>query len=286
MKTIRSPRQMQRILNELKKSGKTVGFVPTMGALHRGHLSLVSRARKENDCVVVSVFVNPAQFGPDEDYLRYPRLFAADREACRLTGVDYMFVPGTGRMYPEGYRTYVTVEKMSDVLCGAFRPGHFRGVATVVAKLFNIVRPDRAYFGRKDFQQLKIIERMVKDMHFPVRIVPCSIVRESSGLALSSRNVYLSGTEREQSARIHASLQHAGDLIKYRNIKNSGKITAKILSEVSAIPGARIDYVSVIDPETLEPLSRIRLPAVLAVAVWVGKTRLIDNILVPRSRKS
>lgn len=280
MKIIRSPQAMQRLAMELSAAGRRIGLVPTMGALHEGHLSLARRCRRECECVIVSIFVNPAQFGPNEDYLRYPRPFAQDAALCRVAGVDILFVPSAEDMYPPGYLTYITVEKISDIMCGAFRPGHFRGVATVVAKLFNLCRPHRAYFGAKDFQQVRVIRRMADDLHFPVRIAECPIVREKSGLALSSRNTYLSEDERSASTIISKSLQQAVDLVQCEKLKTSRKIIQKIQSEIRRIPGSRIDYVEVRDAETLAPLTAIVRPAVLAVAVWVGRTRLIDNIVI------
>lgn len=280
MKIIRSVTAMRSEALRLGRRGKTIGLVPTMGALHAGHLSLVRRARAENGVTVVSIFVNPRQFGPNEDYLRYPRPFAEDRRACERAGVDYLFAPTVRGMYPRGYRTRVEVETISDMLCGAFRPGHFRGVTTVVAKLFNIVRPDRAYFGRKDYQQLRIVERMAADLNFPVRIVPCPIVREPSGLALSSRNRYLSSQERVASARISAALREARAAARGRRPAASRGLVRLIARRIGEIPGSRIDYIEVCHPETLRPLSRLRSPAVIVLAVWVGTTRLIDNILI------
>jgi pantoate--beta-alanine ligase len=214
---------MRQIAGRVKKSGKTIGLVPTMGALHEGHLSLVKKALSQNNVTIVSIFVNPAQFGPKEDYLRYPRPLAKDSALCRRAGVDYIFAPKVKQMYPEGYSTYVKAEGISDILCGNFRPGHFRGVATVVAKLFNITAPDRAYFGQKDYQQLKVIERMANDLNFPVAIVPCHIFREPDGLAMSSRNSYLSRKERLASSEINKALQHAAYLVKYNKLKNREK---------------------------------------------------------------
>jgi len=279
MKVIRTVKEMQGVCLKLKARGKSIGLVPTMGALHEGHLSLVARARKANDIVVVSLFVNPTQFGPNEDYLRYPRPFNKDKELCKKAGVNYLFAPSVNEMYPEGYLTYVQVEKMSALLCGAFRPGHFRGVTTVVAKLFNIVQPDNAYFGRKDYQQLKIIERMASDLNLPVTIVGCPIVREESGLARSSRNQYLSEQERESASRIYRSLQAGKELTEKKNIHSSRRILQKVTSMINEIPGAKIDYVCVCDADTLEPVPAVKHPVVIAVAVWVGKTRLIDNML-------
>jgi pantoate--beta-alanine ligase len=265
---------------KLSRSGKTIGLVPTMGALHAGHLSLVSRARKENDIVVVSIFVNPTQFGPNEDYLRYPRPFAADAAACKKAGVDYLFAPTVESMYPDGYLTFVQVERMSETLCGKFRPGHFRGVTTVVSKLFNIVQPGRAYFGQKDFQQLQIIARMVKDLNFPVKIVPCPIKREPSGLALSRRNRYLSSAEREQSLKISNSLKLARELAGRKTGATARDIKKKMTTLIQQIPGVRIDYIELLHPETLVPVKTVQGPVLAAIAVWVGKTRLIDNMVI------
>ena len=193
MKIIKKISQMQKLAKEMQRKGKSIGFVPTMGALHEGHLSLMRRALKENDVVVISIFVNPAQFGPDEDYRRYPRNLRKDAELCKKNGVDYIFAPSVDEMYPRGYAAYVNVGgHLAEILEGAIRPGHFRGVATVVAKLFNIVQPDRVYFGEKDYQQLLVVKKMVDDLNIPVKIVPCPIVREKDGLAMSSRNIYLS----------------------------------------------------------------------------------------------
>jgi len=282
MRIIRSPEKMQEVVRSLKLKGKSAGLVPTMGALHEGHLSLISRARRENDIVIVSIFVNPAQFGPAEDYLRYPRPFSKDSALCRGAGVDIIFAPGVKAIYPDGYLTYVKVERMSDVLCGKFRPVHFRGVATVVAKLFNIAAPDRAYFGLKDFQQVKIIERMARDLNFPVKIVACPIVRERSGLALSSRNSYLKNGEKTAASIINKALQQASYMIKYAKSKNSGKIINKLKAAIRAIPGSKIDYVELRDPVTLEKIRTAEGPAVILCAVWVGKTRLIDNVVIKK----
>lgn len=275
---------MQSIAQEMKARGLSVGFVPTMGALHEGHLTLVSRAKRENDIVVVSIFVNPTQFGPNEDYLRYPRPFLKDKRLCAKSGVDYIFHPGVNDMYPPGAGraiTYVNVDKMAEYLCGPLRPGHFRGVATVVAKLFNIALPDRAYFGMKDYQQLRIIGKMAQDLNFPVKIVPVPTVRESDGLAMSSRNRYLKPSERAQSLKIFKSLQQARDMLDYSHIKSASKIKQAMRSMLKRIPNSRIEYVEISDAETLEPLKTIiKLPVVIAVAVRIGRTRLIDNIVV------
>ncbi len=280
MKIIRSPQEMQSIASKIKRNGKKIGLVPTMGALHEGHLSLIKRALKENNVVVVSIFVNPKQFGPKEDYLLYPRPFEKDIKACKKIGADYVFSPTAVEMYPKSHLTFVNVDKLSEVLCGKSRPGHFRGVATIVAKLFNIIQPDKAYLGIKDYQQLKIIEQMARDLNFPVKIVPCPIIREKSGLALSSRNQYLSISQHNDSSMIYQSLQSARDLIKSKKVKSIEKITEILKKSILKIRNSKVDYINAINAENIEPLDLIKLPMVIAVAVWVGKTRLIDNIVI------
>jgi pantoate--beta-alanine ligase len=249
-----------------------------MGALHEGHLSLVRRARRENRLVVVSVYVNPTQFGPREDFSRYPRPFRRDAELCRRAGVDVIFHPAA--LYAPGHDTSVTVEKLSQPLCGAFRPGHFRGVATVVAKLFNLVQPTRAYFGQKDFQQLRVIQRMTEDLNIPVRVVPCPTVREPGGLALSSRNATLSPEEKAAARGVSLALRVSAEVIKSKPVVSSRQVLQPARRALGKIPGARVQYLSVADPRTLEPLSRVRGRALVAVALWLGRTRLIDNILI------
>ncbi|MGA2090065.1 MAG: pantoate--beta-alanine ligase [Endomicrobiales bacterium] len=279
MKIIRSVSQMQSLMRR-RSPGKSLGFVATMGALHDGHLSLIRRARAENECVAVSIFVNPAQFGPAEDYQRYPRPFARDARACRSAGVDYLFAPSVKDMYPDGYATSVEVKNMSDLLCGAVRPGHFRGVATVVAKLFNIVHPDRAYFGQKDYQQVTIISRMVRDLNMPVKIISCPIVRDVSGLALSSRNRYLSSSETTASTIISRALHHCRDLILSKKQTKSAEIIKHAKDLIASVPSVKIEYVAVVNPETLEPISVVRSYAAILCAARVGTTRLIDNIVI------
>lgn len=251
-----------------------------MGALHGGHLSLIRRARRENDVVVVSVFVNPSQFGQGEDFRRYPRPFARDKKLCEKEKVDVIFNPPPQTMYPKGYLTYISVDRMSDVLCGKHRPGHFKGVATVVAKLFNIVQPDRAYFGLKDFQQARIIGRMTADLNVPVDVVTCPTVREKDGLAMSSRNVYLGKSQRKNSVLISEALHSAVDMVKCRKAKNADKIIEKVKKDIRRIAGARVDYVDICDPETLEKKTVAKPPFVILAAVRIGKTRLIDNVIL------
>ncbi len=256
------------------------GFVPTMGYLHEGHLSLVRRARAENDHVAVSIFVNPTQFGPHEDYDRYPRDLERDLRLLEPLGVDLVFAPSVEEMYPSGFQTWVVVEEVSRPLEGAARPGHFRGVATVVAKLFHIVQPDRAYFGQKDAQQVAVIRRMVRDLNFPVEIVVCPTVREPDGLAMSSRNTYLSPEERRAATVLFRALQAAK--ARYEAGERDAERLREAMREViGAEPLARLDYVSVADPETMQELSRVEGRALLSLAVYIGKTRLIDNILLP-----
>lgn len=280
MKVFQKPSEIQQEIIDLKRSGKTIGFVPTMGALHEGHLSLVRRCREENDIAVVSIFVNPKQFGPKEDYQKYPRNFERDKELLEKENVDYIFYPSVEDMYPEGYETYVDLERLPNHLCGLSRPGHFRGVATVVAKLFNIVQPDKAYFGQKDYQQAKIIKRMVEDLNFPIEIIVMPIVREDDGLAMSSRNAYLSPDERKNANVLYKSLQKAKDLIMSgeREVSKIKDEMIKILSSVES----RIDYVEIVEPETLESVDRIpdKGSVVVALAVYIGNARLIDNEII------
>lgn len=260
----------------------TWGFVPTMGYLHEGHLSLVRRARAENDRVAVSIFVNPTQFGPHEDYNRYPRDLERDLRLLEPLGVDLVFAPSVEEMYPPGFQTWVIVEEVSRPLEGAARPGHFRGVATVVTKLFNIIQPDRAYFGQKDAQQAVVIRQMVRDLNIPVEIVVCPTVREPDGLAMSSRNTYLSPEERQAATVLFRALQAAK--AHYEKGERDAERLREVMREViRAEPLARLDYVSVAHPETLQELSYVEGPALLSLAVYIGKTRLIDNILLPSS---
>lgn len=258
----------------------TWGFVPTMGYLHEGHLSLVRRARAENDRVAVSIFVNPTQFGPHEDYARYPRDLERDLRLLEPLGVDLVFIPSVEEMYPPGFQTWVIVEEVSRPLEGASRPGHFRGVATVVAKLFNILQPDRAYFGQKDAQQTVVIRRMVQDLNIPVEIVICPTVREPDGLAMSSRNTYLNPEERRAATVLFRALQAAK--ARYEAGERDAERLREAMREViRAEPLARIDYVSVAHPETLQELERVEGPALLSLAVYIGTTRLIDNLMLP-----
>jgi len=293
MIVIRSLRKIIPLLRKYKVRNKSIGFVPTMGALHKGHLSLIREARKENDIVVVSIFVNPVQFGPKwlwlseakprpsglEDFRRYPRPIKKDLSFCLKEGVDFVFLPKVKEMYPEGFKTYVMVEELSDVLCGKSRPGHFRGVATVVTKLLNIVGPDNAYFGQKDAQQAIIIKRMVKDLNIPARIKVMPTVRGKDGLALSSRNTYLSEKERKDALVLSRSLKLARDLIKRRE-KRAKKVILSMRQLIQRKKKAKIDYIDIVDISTLKPVKKISKNCLIALAVQIGKTRLIDNIII------
>jgi len=266
-------------LIELKRKNKTIGFVPTMGFLHEGHLSLIRRARKDVDYVVVSIFVNPMQFSPKEDFKKYPRDLNHDLRLCKKEGVDVVFIPSAKTIYANGFSTYVNVEELTGTLCGASRPGHFKGVATVVAKLFNIVQPDIAYFGQKDVQQAIVIKKMVEDLNMPIKIKVMPIIREKDGLAMSSRNLYLSPQEHREALSLYKSLKLAKAL--YRNgERNSKNIIREMQKEILKRSHAKIDYVSIVDMKNLKPLSRISSKALVAVAAKIGKTRLIDNTIL------
>lgn len=266
-------------IKELKKKNMTIGFVPTMGYLHKGHISLVEASKKENDITIISIFVNPVQFGPGEDYLSYPRDIRKDSELAFEAGVDFIFAPEVADMYPDGYNTYIEVHEVTDVLCGKSRPGHFRGVATVVAKLFNIVEPDRAYFGQKDAQQVVVIKRMVQDLNMNVNIVTCPIVREQDGLAMSSRNTYLSPDERKAATVISKSLFSANAIIE-QGERSTKTIRDFIKGEIQKEKLAVIDYVEIYDAENLKSVDTIDCKVLIAAAVKMGNTRLIDNIIV------
>lgn len=269
-------KEIRKIVRDWKAQGFTIGFVPTMGYLHEGHKSLIEKARKDNEKVVVSIFVNPTQFGPTEDYEKYPKNTDKDLEMCKLAGVDLVFSPSVSEMYPSKNLVYVDVVELGDNLCGADRPGHFKGVCTVVTKLFNIVAPDRAYFGEKDAQQLAIIKRMVPDLNNDIEIVACPIIREPDGLAMSSRNSYLSPKEREAALVISRSLGLAKKKLSDGE-KDAKVIKQLITSEISHEPLAHVGYIEIADATTLEPVSTIEGEVLVAVAVNVGKTRLIDN---------
>jgi pantoate--beta-alanine ligase len=277
MKIIESPEEMRRYSRSVRRDGKRLGFVPTMGALHAGHLSLVKTARSQSNCVAASIFVNPLQFGANEDFGKYPRTFERDCQLLEAEKVDVLFAPKVETMYPPGAKTIVEVQGLSERLDGRSRPGHFKGVTTVVAKLFNIVQPDLAFFGQKDAAQVAIIRRMVRDLNMDVQIVVCPIVREADGLAMSSRNAYLDPQQRKQALVLYRALTRVHFLV------DKGERDVTVLVEagkqvISEEPGARLDYLEIVDPETLEPVGDLKRGALVAVAAWVGATRLIDNI--------
>ena len=281
MQIIEHIREMRHWSEAQRREGRRVVLVPTMGWLHEGHLRLVRDGEKRGDRLVVSIFVNPAQFAPQEDFAAYPRDFDRDRRLLEKESVDVLFHPGVEEIYPDGYQTNIEVGKLSEVLCGAFRPGHFRGVATVVTKLFNIVRPHVAVFGAKDYQQHQIVKRLVKDLNLDVEIVSHPIVREPDGLAMSSRNSYLDAEERQAALCLSRSLRKAECLVRRGEIK--GNVIAEyVRAEIEKEPLVQADYVKLCDPETLEEVDQVRDAAVLAVAVRIGKARLIDNAILKR----
>ena len=270
---------LRQILDVARRDGKTIGLVPTMGALHRGHTSLMDLARTGNDFLVVSIFVNPTQFGPSEDFSSYPRRLDQDLDECGQAGVDLVFTPASEVMYPPGSCTFVDVTGLTDGLCGASRPGHFRGVATVVLKLLNLVQPNRAYFGQKDAQQVRVIQQMVRDLNVPVQIVVGPTLREPDGLALSSRNQYLDAAQRRAAPVLYRALLEAKAGIEAGE-REGAVLRQGIVKRIAAVAGAVIDYAELVDGETLQPLDRLRGTILAAVAVRFGATRLIDNVLI------
>lgn len=278
MKIIESPEAMQKQARLLIQSGKDIGFVPTMGYLHEGHLSLIRIAREYADVVVVSIFVNPAQFGPNEDLAAYPRDFARDEKLCREAGADVLFYPTSQNMYLDGHSLWLSEESLSTVLCGESRPGHFRGVCTIVAKLLNIVQPDFMVLGEKDAQQLRVLRRMVRDMNFPVTIIAAPTIREADGLAMSSRNKYLTPDERKEEACLFQSLEKAKALFAAGE-RDAGKIKAAVRAVIEATSG-RVDYIEIVDDETLQPVRTLEKPALIALAVRFSGARLIDNTVL------
>ena len=279
MKTITTIQEMKSHVRTMLADGKSIGFVPTMGALHEGHLSLILKSVAECDVTVVSIFVNPTQFAPNEDLDKYPRSLEQDTKLAENAGADVIFAPNANEMYGEEYSTYVDEKSLTQGLCGKSRPTHFRGVTTVVAKLFNIVSPARAYFGQKDAQQLAVIAKMTYDLNMSVEIIPCPIVREPDGLAMSSRNVYLSADDRKQAIILYQSLTEAKELIKSGET-SAHTVKEKITSMLSSKNSAIIDYVEIVDFGTLKPMEIIASPTLIALAVKFGNTRLIDNIIV------
>lgn len=279
MKLISSIVEMHKTSLDLRNRGKNIGFVPTMGALHKGHNSLMEKAKRDNDIVILSIFVNPTQFTAGEDYISYPRDIEKDKATASDIGVDYLFLPSADEMYPEGYKTFVNVEDITEPLCGKFRPGHFKGVATIVLKLFNIVKPKRAYFGEKDYQQLLVIRRMARDLNLDIEIINMQTIREETGLAMSSRNRYLNQKEMASAAAIYKALK-----ISQEMVKDSERISQKIINEMERVikneDGVKIDYISICDPDTLKDVKTISGRALVAIAVRIGNARLIDNCIV------
>lgn len=265
-----------------RTDGRSLGFVPTMGALHEGHLSLVRAAKSQCDVVAASIFVNPLQFGPHEDLAKYPRTFERDCWLLEKEGVELLFAPSVEEMYPPGATTYIVVEGLSEKLCGRSRPGHFRGVTTVVAKLFNIVEPGRAFFGQKDAAQVAIIRRMVRDLQMPTEIIVGPIIREPDGLAMSSRNAYLSATERKSALVLNRSLMRVQTLFE-QGERDSNRLIAEGIGEFATELSGKLDYFEIVDPDTLDPVKEIAQPILVAVAAFVGTTRLIDNVVLGQS---
>lgn len=264
-------------VSRARRSGVSIGLVPTMGALHAGHGALIHQARGETGCVVVSIFVNPLQFDRKEDYERYARTLPGDLEFCREHGADVVFAPDADEMYPKPQRVYVDAPSLSEYMCGMYRPGHFRGVATVVAKLFNMIQPDRAYFGEKDAQQLAIIQALAADLNMPVAIVPVPTVRESDGLAISSRNVRLDPQQRQSATVLYRALRAAAaSIADGAGTEDAREAALKVMREE---PSLRVEYLEIVDPESMRPVEEIRGPVRIGAAVWAGETRLIDNVL-------
>lgn len=279
MKIIEDIQEMKETVRSLRAEGKRISFVPTMGYLHDGHRSLLKKGRETGDILVASIFVNPAQFGVGEDLERYPRDFERDKKMCEGELVDILFVPKAGDMYPDGYQTYLDVEYLTKNLCGASRPGHFRGVAIVVAKLFNIVQPDVAIFGEKDFQQLAVIKRLVRDLNMDVEVVGMPIIREADGLAMSSRNSYLNEEERRAALNIYRALKSVKEVFD-EGERSAGLLLTEARRVVEISPLIESDYVKLVDTQTMKDIDRVEDEAVLAMAVRIGKTRLIDNIIL------
>ncbi len=281
MRIITKVKEMQKVADELRREGKIIGIVPTMGYLHEGHLSLIKIAKEKSDVVITTIFVNPLQFAPHEDYNKYPRDFERDVKLAQSAGCDIIFYPSVEEMYPENFLTYVEVEKITKVLEGEFRPTHFRGVTTVVAKLFNITKPRIAVFGQKDAQQALIIKQMVRDLNFDIEIIVAPIVREADGLAMSSRNVYLSESERKDATVLYQSLKLAEKLIR-EGERNPQNIISQMEELIKSKPTAKIDYIAIADPNTLEKVEKLKEGEeyLVAIAVRIGSTRLIDNTLV------
>ncbi|MEG1362768.1 MAG: pantoate--beta-alanine ligase [Lachnospiraceae bacterium] len=278
MKTVTTIEEARKIIKEWKQEGKSIGFVPTMGFLHEGHGSLITKAG-ENDKVVVSIFVNPMQFGPAEDLANYPRDLAKDSALCESLGTDLIFHPDASQMYEEGFCSYADMGVLTQELCGLSRPVHFRGVCTVLTKLFNIIQPDRAYFGQKDAQQAAIVKRLVRDFNIPVEIISCPIVREEDGLAKSSRNTYLSAEERREALVLSKAVFLGSKMVK-EGESSAEAVLQAMTAEIMKSPMAKIDYIKAVDGLTMEQIKVLKAPALVAMAVYIGKTRLIDNFII------
>lgn len=281
MRIIKTIAEMRSCSDQLQREGIIIGLVPTMGFLHEGHLSLIRESKRTADKTIVSIFVNPTQFDPKEDYSRYPRDLNGDADKCDKAGTDILFLPSVDEIYPKGHRTFVEVEGLSRLLCGISRPNHFRGVATIVTKLLNITRPKKAFFGRKDYQQALIIRQLVSDLNLNVNIVVMPTIREADGLAMSSRNSYLDPAEREKARVLYRSLRLAKDLIISGEI-SAKEVRSKMETCIAGEGSTRIEYISISDPETLEEVEMIGDVVLVTIAVWIGKTRLIDNIIFNR----
>lgn len=279
MKLVSAITDMRSFSRKCREEGRAIGLVPTMGALHEGHLSLVSKAKAENDITVVSIFVNPTQFGPNEDLSKYPRDTEGDLQKLSPHKVDAVFIPDAGEMYPEGFSTSINIGHIGDILCGASRPGHFNGVATVVAKLLNIVMPGRAYFGQKDLQQTVIVKKLVRDLNLDVDIIVCPTVRETDGLAMSSRNAYLSRDERKTAAVLYRALRLGEEMITLNKAVKPALVLKEIKQLINSETSVNIDYAEIVDLNNLETVEDIQSPVALCVAVKIGTTRLIDNII-------
>lgn len=279
MRVVKSINQLRKILDGIRCQGKKIGLVPTMGYFHEGHLALMRQSRQECDFTVVSIYVNPKQFGPKEDLKGYPRDIKRDRMMIEKENVDILFIPSDNDVYPNRYLTYIDVEKISNTLCGKYRPGHFRGVATVVAKFLNIIQPDAVYLGQKDAQQVVVISRMVMDLNFPVKIRVVPTVRENDGLAKSSRNVYLTANERAQAPVIYKALKEAQKHI-HAGERNARKVCRILHESINKSSDGKIQYAACVDADTLEPLATLKGKILIALSVFFGKTRLIDNVII------
>ncbi|MEI7998899.1 MAG: pantoate--beta-alanine ligase [Candidatus Omnitrophota bacterium] len=280
MRIIKEISQLRKILDQARCKGQTIGFVPTMGCFHEGHLSLMRQAKKNNDICVVSIYVNPVQFGPKEDFKKYPRDLKRDSSMVKKENVDILFIPFDNEIYPKSYLTYIDVEKISQVLCGRFRPGHFRGVATIVAKLLHMVTPNVLYLGQKDAQQVAVLKAMVRDLNFPVKVEVVSTCREADGLAMSSRNKYLSLSQREESVVLYKALRKSQEMIA-QGQRSSARIKLAITNMIQKGSSGKVQYVQCVNADTLENLKRLEGNILIALAVFFGKTRLIDNVFIP-----